>query len=648
MKNKICFILMPIIATASLLPFSCSINNDEIEAVIESAGDNGAELLDLLAKLKGDELKAAQYLIVNMPGLGAYKNETYMLMDSLLDPIGKMDTWIVDSVGKSRWWAYDYQSHPMLFDIEHITADYLEGNIRDAFSDWRTKSWNKSLGRNNFMELLLPYRSDDEMLTRWRETYKQRYGDSIEEISDVVEAARIIAERLGREYYRFNEDIRKPHRDALSLLRIRAGNCVDECDRAMYAMRANGIPSAIDGFFVSPDNGGSHRWNVLYDNVTKRFIPFNTSDNKPARKAVYSDYRRKGKVYRFTYGIMEDRIEQIKQHPHAPQVLRNLRIKDVTSEYFGSNHADLDVLNNCGEEVYLGIFTPERIMPIGFGERVADNKVRFYDIEPYVIYFPLAYSRESHGIIPIGNAFTILNDGTTHVFIPDSMRRECVKLTRKMPVRPQIKEWMEAGVVGMIIEGCNSYRDGDWTTLYEFDKPLTSNFNVVCIDTAKAYRYYRIVPSNGYFQLSEVRFFDDEECKNPINMRIYEPIDSAESRAVDGDLLTYYIFSPERYRIAFNNINGKRVRKIAFSPRNDDNYVWPGQEYELLYFDNGEWRSLGIKMATEHDIDFEAPGNAVLWLRNRTKGREEQVFVCVDGRQLFNMDLSAESFCGQE
>lgn len=142
------------------------------------------------------------------------------------------------------------------------------------------------------------------------------------------------------------------------------------------------------------------------------------------------------------------------------------------------------------------------------------------------------------------------------------------------------------------------------------------------------------------FQLAEIWFFGDEECKNPVDMRIYEPIDSAESRAVDGDLLTYYIFSPERYRIVFCNLGDKRVKKVAFSPRNDDNYVWPGQEYELPYFDSGEWRSLGTKMATEHQIDFEAPENAVLWLQNRTKGREEQVFIFQGGRQLFNMNLN--------
>lgn len=73
MKNKIRFILMPIIATASLLMFCWYINNNKTSAAIESAGNNATELRGLLTKLKGDELKATEYLIVNMHGLGAYK-----------------------------------------------------------------------------------------------------------------------------------------------------------------------------------------------------------------------------------------------------------------------------------------------------------------------------------------------------------------------------------------------------------------------------------------------------------------------------------------------------------------------------------------------------------------------------------------------
>lgn len=38
------------------------------------------------------------------------------------------------------------------------------------------------------------------------------------------------------------------------------------------------------------------------------------------------------------------------------------------------------------------------------------------------------------------------------------------------------------------------------------------------------------------------------------------------------------------------------ISKIVFAPRNDDNFVWPGDSYELFYQNgvNG-WESLGIQ-----------------------------------------------------
>ena len=82
------------------------------------------------------------------------------------------------------------------------------------------------------------------------------------------------------------------------------------------------------------------------------------------------------------------------------------------------------------------------------------------------------------------------------------------------------------------------------------------------------------------------------------------------------------------------------VKSMFLVPQNDDNYVLPGQVYELMYLAGPEgWKSLGRKTATDFSIDFEAPKGAVLWLRNLTKGREEQIFIWQNGRQLYSVDL---------
>lgn len=644
------YIFRSLLAIVAVLIICSCKKDDKLENALLLSGENRMKLECFLLSLEGDELLAGKFLVGNMPGLGSYEKRTYELMDSLLNPLGCQESWEIYPDGRRCWVEYDYVARKKAYDLESVSADYLMDNITRAIDDWRMRPWNKSMSKSDFMELLLPYRVDDEMMTDWRDAYKAHFGGSLDEVSDVVDAACIVAERLGAEEYRFNDDISKPHRDALSLLNIMAGNCVDDCDRTLYAMRACGIPVAIDGFLVSPDNGGSHRWNVLYDNLTERFIPFDVGSRKPDRKADYPDYRKKGKVYRYMYGISDGRKRAIEHHIHAPAYLKNLRMKDVTSEYFGHNRVDMDVLDDVGNEFYLGIFTPSGIEAVDFGKKMWSGKVRYEDLEPYVIYFPLVYSADKRDIVPCGDAFMVLEDGEIFVFKPDFAANETVKLTRKMPVRPQLVEWMTAGVVGMKIEGGDMISEEGWTTLYEFQSHLEDNFHIVYPEASRVYKYYKISPSydSGVFQLAEIKFFSDEQCPDVINMPICSSIDEAESRVTDGDILSYYIFSSERNRIIFKNEDNKPVGMVALSARNDDNYVWPGQEYELLCYDCGVWKSLGVKTAQGHSVEFAVPKNAVLWLRNLTKGREEQVFVCVDGRQLFNMDLSAESFCGQK
>ena len=65
-----------------------------------------------------------------------------------------------------------------------------------------------------------------------------------------------------------------------------------------------------------------------------------------------------------------------------------------------------------------------------------------------------------------------------------------------------------------------------------------------------------------------------------------------------------------------------------FVPRNDDNFITPGNSYELFYQDGVMgWRSLGKQIATTYElIHTNIPEGALLWLRNLTRGKEEQIF----------------------
>lgn len=48
-----------------------------------------------------------------------------------------------------------------------------------------------------------------------------------------------------------------------------------------------------------------------------------------------------------------------------------------------------------------------------------------------------------------------------------------------------------------------------------------------------------------------------------------------------------------------------------------------------------KWISLGRRIAEEFYLDYEVPRNALLWLRNCTKGVEERIFTIEKGKQVW-------------
>ena len=79
----------------------------------------------------------------------------------------------------------------------------------------------------------------------------------------------------------------------------------------------------------------------------------------------------------------------------------------------------------------------------------------------------------------------------------------------------------------------------------------------------------------------------------------------------------------------------ENISSIGFCPRNDDNDISPGDIYELFYWD-GEWKSLGEKKACTHELNYHnVPKNALLWLRDKSKGKEERPFTYEHNTQIW-------------
>ena len=63
-----------------------------------------------------------------------------------------------------------------------------------------------------------------------------------------------------------------------------------------------------------------------------------------------------------------------------------------------------------------------------------------------------------------------------------------------------------------------------------------------------------------------------------------------------------------------------------YVPRNRDNYVRAGDDYELFWFGGCRWNSAGRKMAMSDSLDFEVPEGTLYYLRNYSRGRSERIF----------------------
>lgn len=76
---------------------------------------------------------------------------------------------------------------------------------------------------------------------------------------------------------------------------------------------------------------------------------------------------------------------------------------------------------------------------------------------------------------------------------------------------------------------------------------------------------------------------------------------------------------------------------VMFLPRNDDNFIQAGELYELFCCRDGEFVSLGQRIGDRtHELRYEeVPGNALLLLKNHSKGKDERIFTYEDGRQVW-------------
>lgn len=619
-----------------------SFEKEQLNYALAFAGENRKELEQVLEHYKEDpeKLKAAQFLIRNMPRYYGYEG---WKLDSLQKVLSTtlQNSFIPDSVVK-KWRKVSLRLLPQVYDAHVITAAYLIENIDLSFKVWKEAPWNRQLPFDDFCELILPYRIGDEPLSNWRIHFYKKYmayTDSVKDQTNAVDVCHRVAKKLSEENFYYLPEFDTPRFSAKYLFEHRIGFCREMCDVATYTMRACGIPVATDMFVYSPEYQGNHQWEVVRDSAG-RFIPFwittyEIADNTP------NDGRKRGKVYRECFGMQKEPVPDITQNTAVPVLFRNRFIKDVTENYTGPNELSVPV-DVDDPYIYLGIFSPAGWIPVD----IALNKNRtavFHHVEPGIIYQPLYSDGKKHR--PAGFPF-LYTRNSFHVFKPDRDVTEKASLSRKMSLVKKIKEFSYRNIIGASLMGCSEVSFGKPKTLLVLQDTLHFNYNEFTPADTSQIRYVRYLsPRAKHIELAEIAFFEDSLCQKELPATIIKQVKphilaNSIDKIQDKNILSFFESQDTSCYIQFDLGKQTALGKIVICPRNDDNYVWTGHQYELFYQAGIEgWKSLGKQTATGRYLDYEVPKNALLWLHDLTKGKEEQVFFYKDNHPYFVTDI---------
>lgn len=175
--------------TILLAVTSCTRDDLYVHYALKAAGDNRKELKTVLRHYRKEDpdkekLKAAKYLIANMPGHYSYADTTainsyYRTALSILGT-GPSPDWQRDTLRQISDRDYPGLTRNIVSDAQIMTADYLIHNIDHAFTQWKTRPWAQHLTYEEFRDWILPYKVTElQSFDDWRDVLSSYYSDSI-------------------------------------------------------------------------------------------------------------------------------------------------------------------------------------------------------------------------------------------------------------------------------------------------------------------------------------------------------------------------------------------------------------------------------------------------------------------------------------
>jgi len=652
MENKLIKVLVFLLAFTAP---SCHQNKipEETQSIIDNSGNRFQleKVVNHYSKQPTDsiKLKAAYFLINNMDGWYYYSGkqlDEYQQYDKLIRRDPNHGEYFMHSFNR----LYDpFSFHNLIKknDLQSVSAEELITNIDMAFKVWERQPWGKSIDFNDFCEYILPYRIKDEIPEYNRGEIYEKFNPLLDSIRNVkgtvVEAGRIINDALNTPRWIFTERTSfLPHFQASQIIKYRTGSCREMTSLAFYVMRATGIPVAIDFVQQWPYRDSGHEFNVLLDS-NKKMIAFLGAEDSPG--TPHKPLTKKGKVFRHIFENNPESLANfIRSGDEVPDFLNDKKIRDVTDEYARVHSVNILLDSNSTVHlpkqrlVYLSVFNNTNWVPID-GVTIKDHEAHFKKIEGGIVYMAGYFHQLK--IIPAGYPFILDDFGNIHYLKPDHQKMyPLMLLSRLFPITADnYNTW---AIKGCHFQGAKRADFSDARDLYVIPNKPNPFWNTVGVKLKESFRYVRFwSPANT--NMGEIEFYSKGRklIGEPIGTNTGWYREKSFVRAFDGDTFTEFNSSgsttPTWAGLDLHSTHS--IDSIRYSPPLSEDStarILPNHNYELFYWESGNWVSAGSKNSKGQTITFSLiPENALYLLKDKTQQVKERIFTYQNGKQIW-------------
>lgn len=512
----------------------------------------------------------------------------------------------------------EFSINPRMLDIETLDSDFVINNIELAFMAWYKIPVSKRASFDDFCNYILPYRSTNEPIEKGvRKKLFEKYSWVYPKLNNGTDLKFIVDSIKSQFDFTPNWQFGNYYKSPLSISQIekaKIGVCDDGVNYLVNVFRAIGIVSAKDvtnQWGNNPSRG--HSW--LYTRYGEE------------EYATGPEINDKNLLIEFK-GATIPKVNRIGYKYQAGLALSPYAI-DVTNEYVETLDVNIkNEFNLYNSDPKLCVFNVDKGWnPVVSGVATGEDNFSFKNIGYNNVLY-MAGTNGEDGMEAINYPFCINNQEEIHYFKPKDSIIPSVALTRKIGLTTYLRRfklsWQKQVNRGFF-EVANNPKFVNANVVHKITNYKGTHSKKILLNLKEKHEFIRFNSRGKHLPfLAELKFYDSNMKQIIPNVINESNIMKQQGYEVlDGNPLTFA--GGKNFEIKLKFDKPEFIGAIEFQPRNDDNHINIGERYELFYWDR-KWKTLGEQKATDTVLYYDIPENALLWLRNLTKGKEEHVF----------------------